>query len=230
MDLIVQMICTLVIWLHIHARVSRSVANTTLRALQLILATFFGLLEQGLKTAGFLVHISRIELPCDIRTAYKCQFMEPTIICTTSCPTCFSLFTGPNIPQYCEWKESPRARACHTYLWRTVNTWKGPKLVPWQQYSTQSLNNWLQFFLSRQTIEDDLKKNFAKLQQQSQQTEMHNVHDSPAWRHLNGSSSCAYDLTFGVYVDWFNPFTNKIAGEYLHDFCALIHFQYNSNL
>lgn len=209
---LIQMICTLVIWLHLHVHVSRSVANTTLRALQLILGTIFGLLEHAVNAAGLSIHISHTQLPRDIRSAYKHQLLEPEILRTVSCPSCFSLFKGPDIPDFCEWKETPRACPCHTSLWRTVNTRKGPKRVPQKMYTTQSLSSWLSFFLSRQIIEDDLRRNFTKLQNHVPQAEMGDIQDSPAWKHLNTSSTSPYDLTFGIYIDWFNPFTNKIAG------------------
>jgi hypothetical protein len=41
---------------------------------------------------------------------------------------------------------------------------------------------------------------------------MHDVHDSPAWKDLYAFGPSPYHLIFGLYVDWFNPFTNKIAG------------------
>ena len=45
--------------------------------------------------------------------------------------------------------------------------------------------------------------------------DMHDIHDSPAWRDLTGLFSSPYHLVFGIYIDWFIPYTNKIAGKLL---------------
>ena len=43
---------------------------------------------------------------------------------------------------------------------------------------------------------------------------MRTVWDSPAWQSLPGNfSTTPGNLTFSYYIDWFNPFTNKIAGK-----------------
>jgi hypothetical protein len=42
---------------------------------------------------------------------------------------------------------------------------------------------------------------------------MHSVWDSPAWRSLGSFTTTPNNLTFSYYIDWFNPFTNKIAGK-----------------
>lgn len=44
--------------------------------------------------------------------------------------------------------------------------------------------------------------------------DMTDVQDSPAWKDLHGPEDSPYNLTFGMYVDWFNPYTNKLAGKY----------------
>lgn len=83
-------------------------------------------------------------------------------------------------------------------------------------YSTQSFDSWLRFFLSRQVIEDSLRDTFR---QRTNGTppgyggEMRDIQDSPAWRDLNSVFQTPYDLVFGIFVDWFNPFGNKIAGK-----------------
>ncbi|KAG9226079.1 hypothetical protein CCMSSC00406_0004990 [Pleurotus cornucopiae] len=42
---------------------------------------------------------------------------------------------------------------------------------------------------------------------------MWDIYDSPAWESLRGFLLSPYHLVFGMYVDWLNPFTNKIAGK-----------------
>ncbi|KAF8058789.1 hypothetical protein FPV67DRAFT_518341 [Lyophyllum atratum] len=53
--LIVKMVCVLVTWLHIRAGMSRSVANTILRAVQLIISTTLYLIEVSLSSSGVYV-------------------------------------------------------------------------------------------------------------------------------------------------------------------------------
>jgi hypothetical protein len=212
----VKLISVLVIWLHLRAGVSRSVANTILRAIQFLISTTLQLIEVALSSSGINIKLSKIEIPRDVRTAYKHHFSEPDIIRTACCPTCFTLYSQP-IPWKCEWKESSRSRPCNTQLWKYQNTRKGPKLVPQRLYTTQSFDSWLHFFLSRQVIEDGLIECFHRRLNHPAAfgTDMHDVQDSPAWRDLTGIFSTPYHLVFGIYIDWFNPFTNKIAGKLL---------------
>jgi hypothetical protein len=44
---------------------------------------------------------------------------------------------------------------------------------------------------------------------------MNDIQDSPAWDDLQGFQQSPYHLLFGIYIDWFNPYTNKIAGKLL---------------
>ena len=87
-------------------------------------------------------------------------------------------------------------------------------MVPRQLYSTQSFDSWLRFFLSCQIIDDALDESFRQHRNSTAALggEMHDVHDSPALRDLTGLFSTAHHLVFGLYIDWFNPFMNKIAG------------------
>jgi hypothetical protein len=49
--------------------------------------------------------------------------------------------------------------------------------------------------------------------------DMHDIQDSPAWQDLTGLFPTPYHLVFGIYIDWYNPFTNKIAGKLILLLC-----------
>jgi hypothetical protein len=214
LEYLVTMICVLATWLHLRAGVSRSVANTTLQAIHLIISTTLQIVEAVLFSSGINIKLSNIKIPRDIRTAYTHHFTEPDIIRTACCPTCFSLYSSP-IPYKCQWKESPRSRPCNTDLWKRKNTPKGPKMVPRRLYTTQSFDSWIRFFLSRPIIVDSLEETARRCTNNPPAfgAEMRDIQDSPAWRDVTGHLFNPHRLVFGLYVDWFNPFTNKVAGK-----------------
>jgi hypothetical protein len=209
------MVAILVVWLHLRAHLSRSSANALLRAMQAILSMTLELVQTALLVSGFNVRLPGINIPCDVRTAFKLCSVEPEIIRTACCPKCFSLIARP-IPWRCQWKASPRSRPCNAELWKLRNTQRGPKWVPKKLYTTQSFDSWLKFFLSRQVIEESLEQTFQRhhfsRQSAALGAEMHDVQDSPAWQRLYDSVHSAHHLIFAIYIDWFNPYTNKIAG------------------
>ncbi|RDB18249.1 hypothetical protein Hypma_000606 [Hypsizygus marmoreus] len=133
---IVKMVCILVGWLHIRAGVSRSTANTILRAIQLIFLTTIHLIEVALLLSGVNAKLSDIKIPRDVRTAYRLHY---------------SL------------RETFHRRMNHP------------------------------------------PAGFGAT--------MGDIQDSPAWGDLYGFQQTPYHLVFGIYIDWFNPFTNKIAGK-----------------
>ncbi|KZV59304.1 hypothetical protein PENSPDRAFT_543852, partial [Peniophora sp. CONT] len=206
--------CTLVIWLHLRAGVSRATSNIILRSLKIILATSFTIVSLAFQAAmGVKLPLSSPEIPVDVRTALKLRLIEPVILRTICCPKCFWVY-GNTAPEKCTWRESRRSRPCAADLWTTRNTSQGPKRVPKSLYTTQCFDDWLRFFLGRQIIEDALIKSFELFRNSAGNHEyMHDVHESPAWRTFHGPFSNAYNLVFGVYIDWFNPLTNRIAGK-----------------
>lgn len=211
------MVCLFVVWLHTHGHISCSVANKTLRAIQYFLSTLLLLIQVALVSFGFNVSLSTIHIPNDVHSAYQTFCPEPDFICTVCCPKCFSLFpvTASGFgPSRCTWKESPRAKACNTELYEVKQQSNGLKKIPKMQYTTQSFKSWLKFFLSREIIETSLKNTFHNNQNAVLfGGEMQDIHDSPGWQDLYRSATSPRDLQFGIYVDWFNLFTNKIAGK-----------------
>lgn len=78
---IINLCCTLVVWLHLKAGVSRDTANTILKVIQLILSTTFDILQVALKSnLGVNIKLPVIQIPRDIRTAYHISSSEPDII------------------------------------------------------------------------------------------------------------------------------------------------------
>jgi hypothetical protein len=211
--------CLLIAWLNLRAGTSRRTANTVLKALHFILVTALQLVFVALQPAGFSnLKTPDFKLPKDVRTIYK-QGMRPVIDRTACCPTCYTMYPANlPIPITCTYKRSPTAHECGTALWRERKTRKGIKRVPARLYSTQSFDSWLRFFLARPDIETQLEECALRNQNRFPQGDayvMHDIQDSPAWRSLGNYVRFPYNLVWGFYIDWFNPFTNKIAGMYV---------------
>ena len=210
------MVALLVAWLHLRMHLSRSAANMLLRAIEVILSITLQLVQSALYTSGFNVNLPHIKIPHDVRSTYAHCSLEPELVRTACCPKCFSTYPRP-IPWRCEWKASPKSRSCNTPLWKLKNSSQGLKWVPQCLYTTQSFDSWLHFFLSRQIIEDSLQETWNQHRTARRSaafgSEMQDVQDSSAWQELYDSVQSPYHLIFAVYVDWFNPYSNKIAGK-----------------
>ncbi|PPQ71131.1 hypothetical protein CVT25_004856 [Psilocybe cyanescens] len=222
--LLVKMICLFAVWLHTRACVSCSVANQIFQVMQLFLSMILTLIEVALDSSGIKVSFEKITIPRDVRSAYQKYCIDPELTQTVCCPKCFYLYHSETaIPLRCTCKKSPRSRnACNAALFDTRNTAKGPKSVPQTFYTTQSFQSCLKFFLSREIIETSLEKTLRKNLDHPVPVDgvMCNIQDSPGWRSLYNSFPSPCNLQFGLYVDWFNPFTNKIAGK--TSFCDAI--------
>ena len=108
-------------------------------------------------------------------------------------------------------KISNRSKACDTDLWTTRMTANGPRSTPKRHFYTQSLREWIKFFLSRPGIEELIDQSYQHVPNPHV---MACLWDSPAWQDLPDKfSTIPGNLTFNIYIDWFNPFTNKIAGK-----------------
>jgi hypothetical protein len=184
-----------------------------LRGLKLILTTIIAIFVAFIHSLGHDLATPTVELPIDIRTVYSICNLEPHIIRTPCCPKCFSTFPVNAVPSTCPWrKNAKRGKRCGEPLLCNRQTRKGPKKVPKTFISTQSFESWLQSFLSRSDIEEHLKTSFQKTVNADHVDVMHDISDSPAWQTFRRLLRSHYSLIFGLYIDWFNPFTNKTAG------------------
>lgn len=213
-----QLCCALTIWLNLKAGVSRDTANSVLKALQFILSTTLGLLQIALLAHGIPLQLPKLQIPQDIRTAYSNYTREPEIVRTPCCPKCYTLYPSlANMPDLCTAKVSKKSRIrCKAELWRTQRFGKEYKKVPKTTFNTQKFEPWLEWFLSRKTIEDSLEKAFRRTPAGPGE-EMCDLQDSPRWKNLKSAGKDKYNLVFGVYIDWFNPRSNRLAGMFLDD-------------
>jgi hypothetical protein len=210
-------LCTLFIaWLSLRGGISRETANTVLKALHLIVSSVVQLVLEFLQsTFGINLAPPSLDIPADLRTIFnRSAELNPEITRTVCCLKCFSLYPlNDDIPEYCTMKKSRRAKACREPLLTTRRTRTGCKMVPRRLYSTQTFESWLKFFLGRPNIEDIINKSYQHTPPAGEHPQMHGLWDSPAWRSIGEEFAFLKgNLTFGFYIDWFNPFTMKIAG------------------
>lgn len=205
-----QMCGLLVAWLTLRAHVSRATANTVLQVLQLILMVTIQFFALGLQSIGISIEIPHIRIPHDVRTIYSQQGLTPGIVRTVCCPKCFWLYPDDeNLPSTCTRRRKPRAHMCRANLQRQKLTSSGIKNIPIRYYNTQTFESWLQFFLGRPSTENYLDQCYNHIPSQGK---MKGIWDSPIWKSLGNFCYTRGKLVFGLYIDWFNPYTNKIAG------------------
>jgi hypothetical protein len=70
----------------------------------------------------------------------------------------------------------------------------------------------MKFLLSRKDIEDNLAAPLDRNAPAPPGTPVCDLHETRAWYKMRDYVSSKYNLVFGLYIDWFNPYTNKISG------------------
>lgn len=117
----IRILCmTLGVWLNLHVGISRENSGIFLKAIQVIIAITVNLIFRILRRAGLDIVPPTIDVPTDIRTAYKKTGVEPEIIRIPCCPTCFKPYSLETLPDVCDWKKSPRSWPCGTALKKQV--------------------------------------------------------------------------------------------------------------
>lgn len=190
--------CTLAAWLHLASGLSRDSSHRVLKVLGIIIR------------ASAAMDVAAVPIPTDVRTAMARLSIEPVIIRSICCPKCFRGYSLANLPQTCLRRETSRSQPCNTPLWAERQTRAGPKIVPQRLYNTQDFHSWLSHFLSRPGIEELIRKSQQHVPNPDR---MSSIWDSPAWQSLGPFTSLRNHLVFSYYIDWYNPFTNKIAGK-----------------
>lgn len=210
-------------WLHLYGNLSMQQCNT---AQSLLLRLLNGV--QDSPTLDNLV-------PVDIWTILKSKLNVKLekIVCF---PTCFSLYCPPNLTNHCKFQETPRALPCGTELFKEKKMFVGsahqgkfqtqrshPKptqfpiiCIPTSLFIIQSFHLWIKWFISIPTMESDIEAWKTHLQQHDPKV-MIDIQQGEAWKSL-AWCECpknvpSLNLVFSLFVNWFNPRTNKLAGK-----------------
>jgi hypothetical protein len=196
----------IVSWCYIETSMSRARASQLCKAL---LALVGLAVQYGRLTARSTATLPA-SLPQDIRTAVKQLDVEPKLVRYMCCPKCSEVYDMATAPETCTLGATKASKACGEPLWRE---WRGMWL-PRRLFSTQSLVDWLTWFLAVPGIEEILEKH--RTHPKGDGREAHGLWDSVAWAELGhflepkDGSLC---LVFAFFMDWFNPFLNKQAGK-----------------
>ncbi|KAI7939062.1 hypothetical protein MJO28_014641 [Puccinia striiformis f. sp. tritici] len=186
---------SLVLYLHIIAGLSRKEANSTLITLKTILGSFIEGNENVLPNC----------FPINILTALSLLQIEPTIHRALCCPKCFLLYPHPHSGTTCLHKETARSRACQSSLYDKNGQ-------PTRLYSTQNFHSWIKSFLQREGVEELLQKSVDY--SNSTPSTLRSVWDGNIWNSFKDSDGNVFTKQIGIYLDWFNPLGNKIAGKH----------------
>ncbi|KAJ7620648.1 hypothetical protein DFH06DRAFT_936149, partial [Mycena polygramma] len=113
--------------LHLMCGLSRDASHRVLKVIGIIVAMVTG------ETGAANDH----KIPVDVRTAMNHLSIEPVIIRSICCPTCYRAYSLEELPKICLARETGGSRPCSTPLWVERQTRAGPKIVPRRLYNTQ---------------------------------------------------------------------------------------------
>ena len=199
----------LLVWLRLSKGLSRRSLRTVATVFRIVLG-LVGLIVTLASRAS--VPPLDAKVPLHENTLYSQLDLEPSIERRSCCPACYASYSIQNAPPKCTHCITPGVQPCNEPL----DTWRhrrrqGPIKVPRAFYSTQDFEAWLTHFLGRPEVETLLEQSWNHVP--SHDT-MYGLWDSPAWTGFqNGWTSGRHHLTFSIYIDWFNPYGNKIGGK-----------------
>ncbi|MBW0504896.1 hypothetical protein O181_044611 [Austropuccinia psidii MF-1] len=218
---LIQMILGFMAWLYLSVGVSRERCHIARE----FLVKIIGLLQAN----NYNSAIDK-EIPKDIRTIVKQLNVTPEIHKHVCCPLCYSVYDFETSPFDCGYQEFPHSTPCGESLFpplyikpfpcmtkQSQHLQHPPKplkdCIPFSMYITQNFVNCLKWFIPQ--MEDSIDD-----WRQEVQAETNSISDyqhSNAWKSLyppfQTSQESLMALSFSLFVDWFNPLTNKLAGR-----------------
>jgi len=150
---------------------------------------------------------SSYPIPLDIRTALGRLGIESEIRRQICCPECFALYDiNDTTATICTDKAAPSSRSCGTAL-------RNKSGQPVRYFSTQSLRTWISAFVQRPEIDAALRQTSSS----SSSIPEGDIRKSSHWQKIRENDQVFLHgpgrLAFSLFVDWFNPLSNKAAGE-----------------
>ncbi|MBW0496430.1 hypothetical protein O181_036145 [Austropuccinia psidii MF-1] len=224
------LVAILICWLHLFCALSWENCK-------LVYKFILEILLEAQKAA-----FSQLKQKKDLRTMKKDLQISPQIKSSVCCSICYSLYEGKNVPMSCTYQFIGN-QVCNNDLFKPTTTFnsirdKGiglclrsnvsyneigvintPKII----YYSHNIATWIQWLLSPKRIEEEIE---------DWKTELTNclhtcdIQQSMAWKTLEWSelstkSPNSLCLAFCLFIDWFNPRGNKLAGK-PESLCCLV--------
>ncbi|MBW0533732.1 hypothetical protein O181_073447 [Austropuccinia psidii MF-1] len=199
------------------------------------------ILEEALKRNGTELTISKL-IPRDIRTIIKNLGLEVSFEEYVCCSKCFSLYHAEIAPDVCVYQVSATTQPCGVDLFHPLRMKQDPQVnifakelippspkwvhgkilpphkprsrIPKSILITQSLTYWLRWFLNVSGVEETMEKWHNELESQPP-VPIIDVAQGAMWKTLfqNEARNSSWTLAFSLFIDWFNPLQNKLAGR-----------------
>lgn len=173
----------------------------------------------------------------DPRTVISHLDLDPTLNHHICCSACFKIYTIRNAPQTCTYQPASDAEECGEELFYSKTTFGGVRdngetkhqpssrglrsistEIPRSIHVTQTLVSWITWFLERSDIESEIQE-WSTILSNSESSAIYDVQQAPAWQSLEWNDTKTQSLApplhpvFSLFIDWFNPWGNKIAGK-----------------
>ncbi|MBW0562515.1 hypothetical protein O181_102230 [Austropuccinia psidii MF-1] len=172
------------------------------------------------------------QIPQDGRTVAKKLDLTPELNHFICCPQCYSMYDIETAPHHCRYKTFPTSPPYGTSLFHTLRFIRPLPHInrismhysrtqhiqrnrkPFSVFVTQDFSNWLKWFIpqSKKSIED------WRLSITTTSNTIYDYQQLPAWDSLypkceQAKNSTTLQLAFSLFVDWFNPISNKTSGK-----------------
>ncbi|MBW0528297.1 hypothetical protein O181_068012, partial [Austropuccinia psidii MF-1] len=180
--------------------------------------------------------MNRLALPQDPRTLIRMAVPTFDLRRIPYCPVCFSLYQLKQLPPKCTYRETPQCNPCNTELFLTRSNFRSIRIregkmnpayqihpcdapfysIPIGTYITQTLDTWLRWFLQLDGIEDQMSKWSDEVLAQNDERII-DIQQGNSWKEMKWKTKAedakSLQLCFSLFVDWFNPRHNKLAGK-----------------